>query len=78
MPAITSGKVLITGANSFVGTWAARYLLEKGYSVRGVVRIESKGKYLKEVLFKEYGNAIEIAVIDDITRCAQTHSWYSA
>ncbi|KAJ7109565.1 D-lactaldehyde dehydrogenase [Mycena crocata] len=38
MPAISSGKVLVTGANGFVATWTIQFLLEHGFSVRGAVR----------------------------------------
>ncbi|KAH9855692.1 D-lactaldehyde dehydrogenase [Lenzites betulinus] len=67
MPAITSGRVLVTGANGYVAVWALKYLLERSFTVRGAVRSESKGVYLKE-LFKEHGDKLEIIVIADITK----------
>ena len=71
MPALTSGKVLVTGANGFIAIWVVKKLLDKGYSVRGTVRSESKGTHLKEV-FKEHGDKFEVVVVEDITkvRCA--------
>ena len=63
MVAISSGKVLVTGANGYIAIWVVKKLLEKGYSVRGTVRAESKGTHLKEV-FKEYGDKLEIVVVE--------------
>ncbi|CAF4267578.1 unnamed protein product, partial [Rotaria sordida] len=37
-----SGMVLVTGANSFIGGWIIKYLLDKGYNVRGTVRSQAK------------------------------------
>ena len=67
MPAITSGKVLVTGANGFIAAWVVKKLLEKGYTVRGTVRSEAKGTHLKEI-FKEYGDKFEMIVVEDITK----------
>ncbi|KAJ3521179.1 hypothetical protein NM688_g9052 [Phlebia brevispora] len=67
MTAVTSGKVLVTGANGFIAIWIVKKLLEQGYSVRGTIRSESKGKHLKEV-FKGYGSKLEIVVVEDITK----------
>lgn len=74
MPAITSGKVLVTGANGFIAVWVVKKLLENGYSVRGTVRSESKGKHLEEI-FKEYGDKFEIVVVEDITKVRLTSSY---
>jgi len=67
MPAITSGKVLVTGANGYIAVWIVKNLLEKGFSVRGTVRSEDKGAHLKE-LFKSYGEKFEVVVVEDITK----------
>lgn len=67
MPAVSTGKVLVTGANGYIAVWVVRRLLEQGYSVRGTVRSESKGTHLKEI-FKEYGDKLEIVVVEDITK----------
>ena len=67
MPAITTGKVLITGANGFVAIFVVRKLLQSGYSVRGTVRSSEKGEHLKKV-FAEYGDKLEIAVVADIAK----------
>jgi len=39
-------KVLITGANGFVGTHLATFLLREGHQVMGLVRSEAKGRKL--------------------------------
>ena len=67
MPAVTSGKVLVTGANGFVGIWVAKAYLEHGFSVRGTVRSESKAKHLRQV-FQSYDDKFEIAIVDDIAK----------
>ncbi|OSX56416.1 hypothetical protein POSPLADRAFT_1068108 [Postia placenta MAD-698-R-SB12] len=66
MPAITSGKVLVSGANGYVASWVIRTLLESGYSVRATVRSESKGVHLRKV-FASYNDRLELVVVPDIT-----------
>ncbi|KAH6901040.1 D-lactaldehyde dehydrogenase [Coprinopsis sp. MPI-PUGE-AT-0042] len=68
MPTVAPGsKVLVTGANDFIAIWVVRRLLEKGYFVRGTVRSEGKGAYLKDY-FKSYGDKLELVVVPDITQ----------
>ncbi|KZT25509.1 NAD(P)-binding protein [Neolentinus lepideus HHB14362 ss-1] len=68
MPAvIPPSKVLVTGANGYIAIWVVRRLLEKGYSVRGIVRSESKAEHLRQ-LFNEYGGKHEVVVVEDITK----------
>ncbi|CAL1708191.1 unnamed protein product [Somion occarium] len=67
MPTVTSGKVLVTGANGYVATWIIKTLLEKGYSVRGAVRSEAKGAHTRN-LFASYGDKFELCVVEDITK----------
>ncbi|KAH9916175.1 uncharacterized protein B0H18DRAFT_1107716 [Fomitopsis serialis] len=67
MPAVTSGKALVTGANGFLAMWLVRKLLERGFSVRGTVRSESKIAPLKQV-FAEYGDKLEFAIVEDIAK----------
>lgn len=67
MPAITSGRVLVTGANGYVAVWVLKYLLERSFTVRGTIRSESKGAYLRE-LFKAHGDKLEVVVVPDITK----------
>jgi len=70
MPTITKGdKVLVTGANGYIAMWLVRQLLEKGYAVRGTVRTEQKGDYVKKYL-EELGLAkmFELAIVADIMK----------
>ena len=67
MPAITSGKVLVTGANGYIAVWIVKSLLDTGFFVRGTVRSESKAGYLREH-FKSFGDKLEIVVVEDITK----------
>lgn len=66
MPAVAQGKVLVTGANGYAAAWVVETLLKKGYAVRAGVRTAEKGKYL-ETIFQKYGDALELAVVGDIT-----------
>ncbi|KAH9838557.1 NAD(P)-binding protein [Rhodofomes roseus] len=66
MPAITSGKILVTGANGYIALWLVRKLLDQGYAVRGTVRSEGKARHLRET-FRSH-NRLETIVIEDITK----------
>ncbi|KAJ7079901.1 hypothetical protein C8R44DRAFT_824555 [Mycena epipterygia] len=67
MPAISTGKVLVSGANGFIAAWVVRSLLEEGFSVRGAVRSADKGSHLREI-FASYGEKFEVVVVPDITQ----------
>ncbi|KAI8986793.1 NAD(P)-binding protein [Trametes punicea] len=67
MPAITSGKVLVTGANGYIAVWVVKTLLDQGFSVRGTVRSESKAADVRKI-FKSYGDKFEVVVVEDITK----------
>ena len=70
MPSVTKGsKVLVSGANGYLAMWVVRTLLERGYTVRGTVRTEDKGKFMIEY-FKSlgYGDKLEVVVVDDIVK----------
>ncbi|KAL4253690.1 NAD(P)-binding domain superfamily protein [Abortiporus biennis] len=67
MPSVTSGKILVTGANGYIALWVVKSLLEKGFSVRGTVRSEAKVNHLKET-FKSFGDKFEVVVVEDITK----------
>ena len=62
-----STKVLVSGANGYIAMWVVRTLLEQGYTVRGAVRSEEKGKRLKEY-FYPYSDRIEWVVVEDIMK----------
>ncbi|TFK79444.1 NAD(P)-binding protein [Polyporus arcularius HHB13444] len=70
MPTISpKDKVLVTGANGYIGLWVVQYLLERGYKVRASVRSDDKGNALK-VLFKEklpeHAANLEYVLVKDI------------
>ncbi|EIM85955.1 NAD-P-binding protein [Stereum hirsutum FP-91666 SS1] len=68
MPAVVPpARALVTGANGFIAVWVVHTLLERGYFVRGTIRSESKGVYLKK-LFEQYGDKFECVVVEDITK----------
>ena len=66
MPAITSGKVLVTGANGFIAGWITKHLLENGFSVRGTVRSAQKAEAL-QALFSDHASHLELTIVQDIT-----------
>lgn len=65
MPAITSGRVLVTGANGFLALYVIRALLAKGYSVRFTVRSEAKAKFVRE-FFAADADRIEGVIVPDM------------
>jgi uncharacterized protein YbjT (DUF2867 family) len=68
MPSVLPpAKVLVSGASGYIATWVVRTLLEQGYAVRGTVRSEEKGRYLREA-FKSYGNKFELVIVPDIAK----------
>ncbi|KAI0807632.1 NAD(P)-binding protein [Fomes fomentarius] len=67
MPAVNSGKVLVTGANGYVAMWIVKALLDQGFAVRGTVRAEEKAAHLRS-LFKSFGDKFEIVIVEDITK----------
>lgn len=69
MPAVTApAKVLVSGANGYIAVWVVRTLLDRGFSVRGTVRSESKTTHLKKVFKDEVAKGlVEFVVVPDIT-----------
>ncbi|KAG8973228.1 methylglyoxal reductase (NADPH-dependent) gre2 [Tulasnella sp. 425] len=66
MPSISpKSKVLVTGANGYISLWISRYLLDRGFSVRGTIRSPSKGEQVKAVLNHP---DFEYIVVEDITK----------
>ena len=54
MPALhPPAKVLVTGANGFVGCWVVYQLLEAGYAVRAAVRTSDKARTLTSQLLAQ-------------------------
>ena len=70
MSAIPEGSlVLITGANGYIGSHAVDQFLAAGYKVRGTVRSESKGVWVKELFDKKYGpNRFELAIVPNMDK----------
>lgn len=66
MPIVTSGRVLVTGANGFLAIWMVDRLLRQDYAVRAVVRSAAKGVHVTTT-FASYGAKLEIVVVEDIT-----------
>ncbi|KAJ7230085.1 NAD-P-binding protein [Mycena pura] len=64
---MSSGKVLVTGANGFIAAWVVRSLLEEGFSVRGTVRSEAKCAHLRKQ-FASYGDRLELVIVPDIIK----------
>ena len=68
MPTVKRGsRVLVTGANGYISVWIISMLLEQGYRVRGTVRSEKKGKYLREY-FSRFGDKFELFFVEDIEK----------
>lgn len=67
MPAVRpEATILVTGANGYIAFWIVKYLLEKGYNVRGTVRSADKGAYLRKT-FQDHANKLELSCVTDIT-----------
>ncbi|KIO34524.1 hypothetical protein M407DRAFT_240425 [Tulasnella calospora MUT 4182] len=65
----SSNTVLLTGANGFLGYQITKSLLERGHTVVGTVRSESKTKYLKEKFSSLIGEdkaRLKFAIVEDI------------
>ncbi|VDB97967.1 unnamed protein product [Peniophora sp. CBMAI 1063] len=66
MPSVPPpSRVLVTGANGYLGAWLVRILIEHGYYVRGTVRSPAKGDVVKASL-GELSDRFEYAVIGDV------------
>ena len=70
MPSVNKGsKVLVSGANGYIAMWVARTLLERGFTVRGTVRTEEKGKFMIEYFNSlKYKDRFEVVIVDDIVK----------
>ncbi|KAN0064118.1 hypothetical protein ACQY0O_003285 [Thecaphora frezii] len=68
MPAIAAGShVLVTGASGFIAVWCVHQLLERGHRVRGTVRSQVKGEYLR-TLFKRHGDRFSFVIAEDLEK----------
>ena len=68
MPEITApAKVLVTGSSGFIAIWVVKYLLDCGFSVRGAVRSEDKGKHLLDTFKDAVSKGMfELAIVPDM------------
>jgi nucleoside-diphosphate-sugar epimerase len=60
------GTILVTGANSFIGGWVVKYLVEKGYKVRGTVRSSAKESQVLEGISKDQHSQVSFVHINDV------------
>jgi len=67
MVAITSGKVLVTGASGYIGAWVVKYLIERGYTVSVAVRNAKQGDFIAN-RFPEYKGKISYTLVPDIQK----------
>jgi nucleoside-diphosphate-sugar epimerase len=61
-----SQRVLLTGANGFVGSHVLDQLLSRGFSVRSVVRSEAKAQQVLSD-FPNWGSKLDFGAVRDIT-----------
>ena len=75
MPAVLSGRVLVTGATGFIAAWIIQQLLEDGYHVRGTVRSEAKGASLQKI-YAQFGDHFEPFIVRDMTEVSFKLHWH--
>lgn len=61
-----SKRILLTGANGFVGSWVLDRLLKQGHSVRAIIRSESKAQQISSD-FPKYKTQLDFGIVPDIT-----------
>ena len=66
MPSISSGKVLVTGANGFIAAHCVAKLLLSGFSVIGTVRSEAKA----QSVLRSHSNhpSLSLIIVEDVTQ----------
>ena len=67
MPAISTGKVLITGTNGFIGAWTLKTFLDAGFSVRAAIRSEGKATHIKKQ-FSSFSDKLEFVFVPNIAK----------
>lgn len=69
MPTISApAKVLVTGANGFIGAWVVKDLLDHGYSARAAARSLAKTKYLGKLFSSAVAeNKLEFTIVPNFT-----------
>ncbi|KAK4051516.1 hypothetical protein OIO90_004730 [Microbotryomycetes sp. JL221] len=67
MPAVPKNStILLTGASGYLAAHVGRQLLQAGYTVRGTVRSDSKGQYLKNLYEAEGLTKFEYVIVEDV------------
>ncbi|KAI9646647.1 hypothetical protein NHQ30_004644 [Ciborinia camelliae] len=61
-----SKRILLTGANGFVGSWVLDHLLKQGHSVRAIIRSQSKAQQVSSD-FPTYESQLDFGIVPDIT-----------
>lgn len=61
-----SKRILLTGANGFVGSWVLDHLLKEGHSVRAIIRSQSKADQVSSD-FSSYKSQLDFGIVPDIT-----------
>lgn len=61
-----SQRILLTGANGFVGSHILSLLLSHGHSVRAIIRSQSKASQVLSD-FPNYGTKLDFGIVPDIT-----------
>lgn len=62
-------QVLLTGINGFIGIHIAKVLIDKGYTVVGTVRSESKIEYIRNLFHAAFeADTLSFAIVPDITK----------
>jgi nucleoside-diphosphate-sugar epimerase len=59
-------RVLLTGANGFVGSHILDQLLAQGFSVRSIVRSQAKAQQVLSD-FPNFGSRLDFGIVPDIT-----------
>ncbi|KAF5320351.1 hypothetical protein D9611_011300 [Ephemerocybe angulata] len=72
MPILSSpSTVLVTGGTGYIGAWVIAVLLERGHTVKAVVRSGDKGEVLRNDLLRHTSKseiALEAVVIEDLLK----------
>ena len=66
-PVLAPARVLVTGANGYLGAWLVDSLIEHGYKVQGTVRSSDKGEAIKKAL-GEAASSFEYVIVDDVLK----------
>lgn len=65
MPVVSSGKILVTGASGYIGSWIVKYLVDRNYSVVVAVRSQHHVDFITR-RFPEYEGKVSGIIVRDI------------